>query len=455
MYTIESQGFPLTLHRIINPLANPATLNKYPVVYGHGVLFDSQSMLTRSENSRPRRPVLGQPTIKYANNNDLTDDHSLPFMLSNNNFDVWLYDSRGTNELNRDQVKRDFAREYRFWDYSLDEQGLVDLPLFIDFVLSKTGAKKVAYVGYSESTFFLFALLTSKPEYADKIVAAATMAPVAYVGHIRGLTLPLLLPIALLTPEFVHSSFVPQPAIDALDNILKYLCKQQGLNNLVCGTLIDGVGGFGKSEHGREFYENFYKSTSLKSIKHFVQLLLGQRFGMYDHGPLENMRRYGQVNAPNYDLKKLRSDRIILVRGLADFLSTPEDQERLKSEMGVKPYADIVIPKYNHFDFIDGRNLIELCNGPIVTKFYELMYREGPNILKDPAELTGSRLGDLTQSMHPSLQPKSRPMSDQSNYEGDVMANTMGFFNNLMSPQSLFDRIMPRSQVGIKLPMRL
>lgn len=442
MYTIESQGFPLTLHRIINPLADPKTLNKYPVLYGHGILFDSESMLGRSEHARPRKPVLGQPTIKFPNNMDLADDHSLPFMLSNNNFDVWLYDSRGTNNLNRKLEKSlDGRMRQKFWDFSLDEQALVDLPLFIDFVLEKTNSEKLVYVGYSESTFFLYALLSTVPEFADKIVAAVTMAPVAYVANIRGLTVPLLAPIALLTPDFFHSSFIPQPAIDAIDQVLKYLCRFEGLNHAICGSLVSGVGGYGKGENGQSFYDNFYKSTSLKSIKHFLQLFISKRFGMYDYGLSENWRRYGQAKAPSYDLRKFRSDRIIMVRGSADFLSSPEDQKRLINEMGVKPYADIVIPHYNHFDFIDGQQLIKNVNGPVITKIYELMYKDSPNsIIRTNEQNLGIR-SSSSPPRFPALPPKSKLMTVDPPID-DMVSRSMGMFNNFLNAQTLMNRIV-------------
>lgn len=387
-YSIESKGYPLTLYRIINPLANPDTLNKYPVLYGHGVLYDSESMIIRSEKSKPRVPVVGQPTILFSDPTDGSNDHSLPFMLSNNNFDVWLFDSRGTNNNNRNySVEFSFIKAQKFWDFSLDDHSLIDLPLLIDFVLLKTRSEKLVYVGYSQSTFFLFALMSTVPEYSDKIAAFVAMAPVCYVSYIRGLTLPLLTPLAVFTPEFIQHSFVPQPVIDVVDALLMNFCRHQVTSKLICGFITDGIGGYGVGQHKPEFYSKFFKSTSLQVIKHFLQLYSGQRFGMYDHGPFVNMKRYGRIEAPAYDLGKVKSDRIILFRGSADFLSTPEDQARLIKELGTKPFMDVVLPRYNHFDFIDGGNLVKDVNGPALLAIYKLLYKDGPNITKSPMQV--------------------------------------------------------------------
>lgn len=371
----------MVLHRIINPLADQSTLNKYPVLYGHGVLYDSRNMISRSLNSRPRKPVIGRPTIDYTED-DGTDDKSLPFMFSNNNFDVWLFDARATNRHMR--ADKNLSEAQKTWDFSLDDEALIDLPLLIEFVLARTASRKLMYVGYSQSTLFMFALLSSKPDYADKIAAFIALAPVAYVANIKGLTLPLLGSMDAFIPDSFNYNFVPQPIIDTADISLQTACADKRISNAICAPIIRAIGGVGSSEMAPEFFRNFIKGTSAKVVKHFVQLFTQKRFGMYDFGSQRNMKIYGSPTPPPYRLKNIKSDRIILVRGLSDFLSTPEDQSRLIMEMGRKPYLDIVIPQYNHFDFIDGKDLVRLVNGPIMMAVYELLYSEGPNILKDP-----------------------------------------------------------------------
>lgn len=376
----------MTLHRIVNPLADQSLLNKYPVLYGHGVLYDSQSMISRSEHSKPRKPVLGKPTIKYPDPIDDSDDYSFPFMLSNNNFDVWLYDARGVNNENRNiSATIDPSQSKKFWDFSLDDQALDDLPRLMDFVLTQTGSEKLVYVGYSESTWFMFALLSTRPEYSKKVAAFVAMAPVAYVSNIKGMTLPLLASMGGITPEFVHTSFLPMPVIETVDLSLKTLCAP-GISKLFCSPVVNSIGGQGSGEMAPDFFVQFFKSTSLKAFKHFFQLYMSKRFAMYDYGHQGNINFYGSPRSPDYDLNKVTSDRIILVRGLSDFLSDPTDQLRIVRELGTKPYLDIVIPEYNHFDFIDGKNLTKRVNEPALLAIYELMYKDGPNVLKSPAQ---------------------------------------------------------------------
>lgn len=419
-YSIQSGGATLSLHRIVNPLANQETLNKYPVLYGHGVLYDSGSMMSRSEHSRPRKPTIGQASVKYPDAYDDTDDYSLPFMFSNNNFDVYMFDGRGVNDHSRNlSAQINPVEADKFWDFGLDDQALVDVPNLMNFVLTRTAANKLVYVGYSESTFFMFALMTQRPETADKVAAFIALAPVAYVGHIQGLTLPMLAPIAALTPDSFHYSFMPQPLIDTVDISLRNLCQVQPISSLICGSLIKGIGGDGEGKMQPGFFREFFKSTSLKAFKQFLQLFVTKRFSKYDYGAPINMRVYGQEKAPDYELGRIKSDRIILVRGLADFLSDPIDQEQLIAELGSKPYLDIAIPKYNHFDFIDGEQLIEQVNHPVMVAVYQLLYKDGPNIIRTPEQ--NKQIASIAATSPPD-RPNGQEVSQVANPQANILS---------------------------------
>lgn len=61
----------------------------------------------------------------------------------------------------------------------MDEMALIDLPLFIDTILEKTNMKKLTYIGYSMGSTVSYILLSSKPEYNDKMNVVLNIAPVA------------------------------------------------------------------------------------------------------------------------------------------------------------------------------------------------------------------------------------------------------------------------------------
>lgn len=396
-------GYPLTVYHVINPFADQKTLNKFPVVIFHGLGGDATQMISHSIGAKARKPVLGQLTaFKF-------DDDCMAFMLSNNNYDVWLIDARGVNLNNRNvTVDTNFVESQQFWKYTLDEGALKDSPRLIDFVLEQTRTPKALVVTYSESTFFLFALLSAVPDYVDRIAALVALAPTVYVENLRGLALAWMIPFSI-TPEIIDGNYAPQPIVDTLGMTVRRLCSTQLISTLVCRQVSQAVAGKQDSNaEAGDFFSTLAKGSSIRVFKHFVQLNQQKRFGMYDYGPRVNLLKYGTAAAPNYDLGKVRLSTIILVRGDNDFLSTELDQERLIRELGVKPILDIKLPKYNHLDFILHENVTRDINFPVVRAFNQVLLNDisSPGILiRDPS----MPIPPKTQEPQMSVLPRGEP----------------------------------------------
>ncbi len=132
---------------------------------------------TKSVNSTP---VLLLPGFGGSSKTFLTlSDGSIGLTLQDAGYDVWIMNTRGN----------DFSREHRtfpgdsneFWDYSLHEIGLYDVSTTIDFMLEKTQAKSLKYIGFSQGTLAAFILLSMKPEYNDKIDQLHLISPGIYM----------------------------------------------------------------------------------------------------------------------------------------------------------------------------------------------------------------------------------------------------------------------------------
>ena len=76
---------------------------------------------------------------------------------------------------------------------SWHEIGYYDLPAAIDHVLEVTGQKNLFYIGHSMGTTTYHVLLSTRPEYNDKVLAGVLLAPVVYLGNCRS-------PIRYLAP---------------------------------------------------------------------------------------------------------------------------------------------------------------------------------------------------------------------------------------------------------------
>lgn len=63
----------------------------------------------------------------------------------------------------------------------------------MNFLDESTTSNNLIYIGHSMGTTMAFALLSTRPEYNEKILAAFALAPVAYMSHVKS-------PIRLLAP---------------------------------------------------------------------------------------------------------------------------------------------------------------------------------------------------------------------------------------------------------------
>ncbi|CAH8504762.1 unnamed protein product, partial [Dicrocoelium dendriticum] len=75
-------------------------------------------------------------------------NQSLGFILADAGYDVWLGNSRGTN-YSRGHAKLT-TDDQSYWDFSWDEMADYDLPASINYVLSTTKTKSLAYIGHSQ-----------------------------------------------------------------------------------------------------------------------------------------------------------------------------------------------------------------------------------------------------------------------------------------------------------------
>lgn len=110
-----------------------------------------------------------------------SNEQGLAYLLADQGYDVWLGNARGTTySRNHTTIN---PNKSKFWKFSWNEIGGIDVPASIDYVLEQTGQDSLHYVGYSQGTTSFFVMTSLYPEYNKKIKVATLMAPIAYMTN--------------------------------------------------------------------------------------------------------------------------------------------------------------------------------------------------------------------------------------------------------------------------------
>lgn len=157
-HLVETQdGYILKVHRIVPK--KPNTLKK-PVFLMHGLLAASADFV-----------ITGPQT-------------ALAYYLSDAGYDVWMGNARGNKHSSKHKKFHPDSKNY--WSFSWHEIGFYDLPAMLDYVLKFKNSTKLFYVGHSQGTTSLLVLLSSHPEYNEKIIQGHLMAVSAYRNSLPG-----------------------------------------------------------------------------------------------------------------------------------------------------------------------------------------------------------------------------------------------------------------------------
>ncbi|XP_030751053.1 lipase 3-like isoform X2 [Sitophilus oryzae] len=159
-------GYILTMHRIPHGRRDTKSDSEKPVVFfKHCFMCSSRDWL-----------LLG-PT------------RSLPMILADQGYDVWLANTRGNlHSMKHKTLNPD--TDSQFWDFSFHEKGYYDLPASIDYVIETTKSEKITYIGHSQGTTEAMVLTSTRPEYNEKFYSMILLSPVVYLEHVKS---PLIL----------------------------------------------------------------------------------------------------------------------------------------------------------------------------------------------------------------------------------------------------------------------
>ncbi|KAL6600313.1 hypothetical protein ACP70R_045113 [Stipagrostis hirtigluma subsp. patula] len=275
-------------------------------------------------------------------------EQSLGYILADNGFDVWIGNVRGTHWSKGHSTYS--VHDKLFWDWSWQELAEYDLLAMLSYVYTVTQSK-ILYVGHSQGTIMGLAALTM-PEIVKMISSAALLCPISYLNHVSaGFVLRAVamhLDQMLVTMGIHQLNFRSDMGVQILDS----LCDDELLD---CNNLLSSITGENccfNSSRIDYYLEYEPHPSSTKNLRHLFQMIRKGTFAKYDYGWWGNIKRYGQLHPPPFDLSSIpESLPIWMGYGGLDALADVTDVERTVKELRSTPDL-LYVRDYGHIDFI-------------------------------------------------------------------------------------------------------
>lgn len=294
--------------------------------------------------------------------NTNNEEDCLAYLLSDAGFDVWMGNFRG-NIYSRNHTTLTH-NDPEFWRFSFDEMAKYDLPAMLDYVLDQTGVEKVQYIGHSMGTTTFFALMSSQPSYQEKVSSMIALAPVATLRNIQS-------PIKYLAPlvneiHFILRMFGSEQEIMTNRMMISLWDPYNVCNNHdFCENLQFIITGFDPKRADEKMVPMILShnpaGASTQTLFHFAQGVDSGNFAMFDHGIIQNRKRYGQDKPPLYNVSNIALP-ITLFHGKSDWLTGTEDIQYLENTLpNLVASHQVLNPTFSHLDFLwarDARNLV-------------------------------------------------------------------------------------------------
>lgn len=293
-------------------------------------------------------------------------NESLAFILADAGYDVWMSNSRG-DAFSRNHTGLD-PGSAAFWDFSYDEMAKYDVQAVVDYVLSFSGERQLAYVGHSQGTTIALAAMSENKRLQEQLSIAILLGPAAFASHVSSKAMIFL--ADLHTDQIFNLlgalEFLPNRKSTA--DVFGEICQTVPL---ACISIITAICGFSTDNIDTRRLPQYVRyapsGTSVRAMAHWAQAVRHSlpTFQKYDWGTrcwtargtskTCNQRMYGLLKPPLYNLSTIVHVPIALLYGGNDELADPIDVYRL---MQALPDESIVwaqrIPRYAHLDFTWG-----------------------------------------------------------------------------------------------------
>ena len=291
--------------------------------------------------------------------------NSLPFLLTDEGYDVWIGNSRGTL-FSLDHIYKDPNKlNGDYWDFSLDDNVEYDLPATIDYVKETTGAKKIHYIGHSQGTTIFYMLYMHNPSYVessiDKYISLGTVPNIAHATFLPIQLLDKLYGLLEMTQPITKAIIFNDWQRTMLSNICKntpYICKMafDSAASIVPTNRIN-------YETVYPFLYYYPGGTSSDTMLHWSQIHQSKKLVYFN--PEYNSNK----EVKEYDISIIKNWKInaFIQRSDCDTFSSYEDVTELYDIIEKKSYIKFVdTPLYGHTDDLCAESAINDVYLPIL-----------------------------------------------------------------------------------------
>lgn len=298
-FVTTPDGYILKIYRIPGPKGSDPSkdgIKRTPVLLGHGLTDSSDGWIYNTEELAPG------------------------YVLANQGYDVWLINIRGNRHSRENTHLSPDKKE--FWNFSFHENGLIDIPSVVDYIIEKTGFSKVIYVGHSQGGSMIFALCSMDPNYcSSKISGIVALAPAIYLDNNRS---PFLNDLVNYRLDLVIPTLGYHHLFDSREQMNKISHAICLYSHIWCDgaskSLSEDDPADNNSDREQVLYSHYPSGASTRAFRHFASIIRHKAFIRLD-------------KKVYYPLNKL-SVKIHLFVGKHDRLVTSLDYMRLKTELG-------------------------------------------------------------------------------------------------------------------------
>lgn len=332
-----NDGYLLCIHRIKPKVENA------PIVYlHHGLLMCSDIWCVNIEKGK-----------------------NIPFLLHDLGFDVWLGNNRG----NKYSTKHIYLKpnDVKFWDFSIDEFAIYDIPDSISYILNYTNQQDLTYIGFSQGSAQAFAALSINPILNKQVKLFIALSPAMTPRGLHHKVVDALIKTSpnimylifgkktlLPTASFWESIIYPPLFVKIIDKSNEMLFNWKSLN-INFNQKISS-------------YSHLYSPTSVKSIVHWFQIIRNSNFQMFDEDFSITNTISKPFRNPNFPTRTNIKVPIRLIYGTIDSLV---DINVMKKLLPSDDIETVGVVDHEHLDLIWGDDIEDLVF-PHILKFLNI-----------------------------------------------------------------------------------